>query len=53
MLYYICAPNQFDQAVDKDMSEGISALPADTWLEVIPQVGHSDFATSIYSSLIN
>ncbi|KAJ1306989.1 hypothetical protein OPQ81_007969 [Rhizoctonia solani] len=25
-------------AVDKDMSEGISALPADTWLEVIPQI---------------
>ncbi|ELU37806.1 phosphatidylinositol 3-kinase tor2 [Rhizoctonia solani AG-1 IA] len=38
VLGFIRAPDQMNQAVDKDMSEGISALPADTWLEVIPQI---------------
>ncbi|KAG8754899.1 phosphatidylinositol kinase- protein kinase tor1 [Ceratobasidium sp. 428] len=41
-------------AVNKDMAEGISALPADTWLEVIPQIiARIQTPSPLIRSLIN
>ncbi|QRV74273.1 phosphatidylinositol 3-kinase tor2 [Ceratobasidium sp. AG-Ba] len=41
-------------AVHKDMAEGISALPADTWLEVIPQIiARIQTPSPLIRSLIN